>query len=368
MAFSAEMEQMLNKFESEKGITTPVSETNTTEPQIQVDGQQSAQTTNDTTPAAAPVTSVSEDVMLKWYNEKFGTSFKTVQELEQHNTPKPAPKPKTKEEIAEEEEAERREALQWALENKKFKQEDYDKHVIDKSKSPRQIALEVFSNDYKEINPNADASEIEDAFKEEFGEEESENSFRRKIGQKRIAELANGFLKNYETIEKNVDNYREYKTLSEKAKTFKAQVKSVLDELPKEMSFSIPVESLDAKGAPVVQNYDYKLALTPEMTEKLRKVYLEKNTAFETFGAAHREVKNEQIANAAMFDLKSELFDTVVAQIAKEHGQRVKMETLASVRGIPNRQPAQNMPAGVPAPKANEFKMDEAFRRAISQY
>jgi len=280
------------------------------------------------TPAAAtpaPVTPPVEDEDAKFlarYNKIHGTEFESIADI---SKPKHTP---TKEEIEAQENKERIEAFEYALENKLFTKEDYDNSVIAKAKPAEEIAKKIFIEEYKAEFPNAKDSEAEEEFKEFYGLHHEADSARFKLGQKKIKEVADNYMKQFEKIDNHVDSYKEYKTVAEKQKNFKSNLKVVSETLPTEMTFTIPVEGKETGET-------YSFPISEDMKKDIYTEFSKNNWAFNAFDAANSQVKEKDLLEAMKNTLQAKYFTKMVEHVAAEHGKKQRMGLLAELKGVP---------------------------------
>lgn len=286
---------------------------------------------NPTDNPPAPV--VDEDTaFLTRYNKIHGTEFTTIKEI---TNPKPQP---TREEIEAAEQQEKADAFDWALKSGVFKKEDYDKSVIEKSKSARDIAFGLFADEYKAENATAKDDEIEQKFKEFYAEYDEPDTWRHKQGQKQMKKVADEYLKQFNNIDSHYDSYKQYKTVAEKSKAFKSTLKGVAESLPSEITFEIPVEK---EGK--TENIAYAFPVDADMKEDIYKEYSKNNWAFDAFGAAQNEVKAKDLIEAMTGTLNAKYVGKMIQHIASEHGKRMRQDLLAELKGIPVTKPAPSI-------------------------
>lgn len=278
---------------------------------------------------AAPVVAEVEDEDAKFlarYNKIHGTEHQSIKDI---TTSKRNP---TKEEIEEAEKQERLEAFDWALQNKVFDKDTYDKAVVEKAKNPRDIAFALFTEEYNAEFPNSKPEDVEESFKDFYGEYSDADSARYKLGQKRIKETASNYLKQFENIDKHVDSYKEYKTGAEKVKSFKNTLRAVSETIPSELSFEVPVEK-DGK----TENVTYSFPVTDDMKKDIFSEYSKNNWAFDAFNAGSREVKEKDLLSAMQNTIFAKHAIKMVQHVAGEHGKKMRQELLAELAAVPAR-------------------------------
>ena len=346
---SAWMSSILGEGSSEGGTPTPApipqpaNADGNPAPEPAQTGATEGQTANQE-PAPIPAPQASEPAddedarFLKRYNKLHGTEYTSVDEI---GKPKNTP---TKEELEAAERQEKDEALSFALKAGIFQREDYDKYVQDKAKSTRELALAVFSARYAEAFPDAKPGEAEEKFSDYFDEGESETSWKRKLREKEMAELAQSHLSKYDKIEKHVDEYRNVKSMDEQVKSFRKKINEVAETLPSQISFEIPmlVDGKEVKAS-------YPFTVTPEIKAEIAKLYNKNNEGFNRFASNREKPATEsEILKAMESTVTAKYFNDIIAHVASEHGKAV----LQNIKNIPTRQTTPSLPTGGMAPAA----------------
>lgn len=270
------------------------------------------------------------------------------------------PAPKSAEEIQAAIEKEKQDAFQWALANGKTKQEDYDKAILGRAKTNREIALNLFSEEVLAINSKATPAEIEEQFKDAYGEELDEDSPLRKLRQRQMDKLADEYRA---AIGKDIDNiepaYKEYQQSLRHKADYDKQVDEVLQEAPAALNF--PVKYTNAAGAEVEMDLAYEIE--PSDLKQLKKD-MRSEGIYQSMGGAEREFKKAELQEAFNYNLKALAFDKMIAKIASDAANKAAMDTAAHYKSIPARQPN---PSGAPpdsslSTKKMEFTQSERSR------
>lgn len=276
-------------------------------------------------PPAFSFKDLDEKAKLKEINETLGTNFKSLDEA------KPKAPAKTKEQLDAEKEANKAKALEWALGTNKIKKEEYDSAIVEKAKSPRQIALKLFTEELREDNPKITEAEAEEQFKDYYHEEAEEDSPLRKLGIKKMIKTAENYLKSsFGSLDTYEADYEAYTTSEANQENYGRQVKNVIEALPKELKFSVPYKGIDGTETQLeyiipIEDADIKAAkkdfLTPEM--------------YQILGADKEEVADKIIAGELESYIKTKRFNSIIAKIATEHGAKVEQDVLAKLKNIP---------------------------------
>lgn len=281
------------------------------------------------TPAVTPPAEPTDDEILAIFNKRNGTEFKSLDEI----VPKKA---KSKEEAAAEEEKFRADALEWALGTGKLGRDKYEKSIIDKSRTPREIALAAFTANLREEDKDITNEEAEEIFKDTYHEDkEVDNPRLYRLGQKRMADEAAQYLKaNYGDVDGLEDSFREYIDGSEKFKSFNKQVKTFFGAVPTDNS--LEVEYTHANGKTEKLKIDYKVS--EEDVKAIQKQFANEEMFF-ALGADKGEVSEKTMNDAFKFHLKARVFDKALADVAVRSADLAAVETMAYLKGIKVDQP-----------------------------
>lgn len=258
--------------------------------------------------------------------KRTGRKFASLDELRE------PPKAPTKEELEALEVKERTEALEWALGTDKIKKDFYDKSITDKSKSKREIALHLFTQELQGENKDLTAEECEELFSDFYAEGEDEKSWKHIKGAKEMNALADNYLSQYASVDKLPEEYRAYKTTAEKQKTYNKQIKSLVKEIPAELSFKVPYETIDGGTAEL----EYKVPVDESVISKLTAEF----TTPQIFSSLSEE-KPERILTELNFLTRSRMMDKAIPVIMAEHAKRVEMDVMAKLKNARN--PQQNI-------------------------
>jgi len=330
----------------------PAAQTQSSEPQNANQSPAQTQAPEQTAQASAGSEEVSDEELLAKFNKRAGTNFKSLDELK----PKPA---KSKEDIEKEEAQFKNDALTWSIENGKITRDAYDKALVDKSKSPREVALAVFTAQLQEEDKTITTDEAEQIFSDTFHEDKADDKDKAKLyatGQKQIEKIAKDYLKsNYGAID---DIETEYKnSLSDRSKfsSYTDFVKDQFNTLAKAGEFEFEFDGENGKKtAKVTVEFDDK------DVEAVKKQML-KQEMYYALEANKSELSPKQMQETIAFHLKARTFDKAVAQAAKKASESTFLETMAYLKGIkenPVATTVQTTPQGSrPAPSfplANE--------------
>jgi hypothetical protein len=239
--------------------------------------------------------------------------------------------PKTAEEIAEEKEQRKNEALAWALENKKVTKADYDKKNTELSKSDREIALSLFTASQQAEDKDLTAEECEEIFIDTYHESEDASDRLQKIGQKEIAKLAASYRKEnglpdfeseYEGVLQTQGQYKAYKGI----------VKEAASELPKELSFSLDYEAEKGKGT---EKLTYTFPVDQKMIDKIITEYSSGKEFSVRNIESNGKIDKKAILNEMHSQIKARLFDTIIPEMLAKNAEDVGKAVMAKVKNIP---------------------------------
>lgn len=276
---------------------------------------------------------ISDEIILKALNKKNGTKYKSLDEL---SAPK---KELTKEEKEAAEATKKAKALEWALGTERIKREDYESSVVDRQKSDRQIALELFTNELREEDKDITTEEAEERFKDFFNEDAEEKSWRYKKSQKEIEKIAQEYRKGkYSSVDSIETDYESYMQSEQRQEGFGKQVKSVVESLPKELVFEIPYKN--ASGT------DEKMSVSYPVDESdikaLKKAFLGSADMYEVLGADKNDIKDSVLSEEMVTFLRAKNLDKIIQKAATDFAEkRVAEETTAleaRLKGVPSTQ------------------------------
>lgn len=280
-------------------------------------------------PTEAPKTisfkDLDEKTKLKEINEALGTTYKTLEEAR----PKVV---KSKEEVEAEKETRKQKSLEWALGTGKIKKEDYEKSIVLKSKTTRDIALQVFTEELRDEDPKITSEEASERFKDYYREEEDENSPLRKRSVKDMERVASNYLKTHTSAVDTLDTeYEAFEVAEQRATQYGQKVKSVVEEMPKELSFSVPYVGMDGKEVQL----EYKYPLSESDIKAIKKDFLTAEM-YKALGADANDVKDSDLAEEISDYISNKRRKDILLKIVEEHGAKVAKDVEAHYRAIPN--------------------------------
>lgn len=267
---------------------------------------------------------LSDQDKLDAINEQLGTNYKSLAEMR----PKEV---KTKEQVAEEKENKKQKALSWGYDNKKLKLEEYEKSIIDKSKSPRDLALAIFTKELQEENSKTTPEEAEEQFKDYYREELEDNSPIRKLRQKEMDKVVSGYLKeNYGKIDTLEQEYENHETSVQSQENYGRLVKTVSADLPKELTFSVPHITVDG----VETTLEYKFPLDDGDIKDAKKNFLSAEM-YEAMGGDKVSLNDADLSGEMKNYIRSQKIEKIVAAIAMQHAEKSNSELMARLKAIP---------------------------------
>jgi hypothetical protein len=300
-----------------------------TDPQVQDPNpapQGSPEPADPSTPPAPPAPSfdfkaADDETKLKAYNEMFGKNYKSLDEIF-------PPAPASKEELEAAAEEKRKTALAWAISSGKLSQEAIEKAVIAKSKTPRDIAKEVYASELREADPDISDEDIESGFQDFYHEDKDEKSAVRRAALKRMEKVANEYLvastKDYDSVE---SEYEAEAASKQQYGNYTTSIKAIAKEIPKAIKVEVPYQSAD--GSTI--DYSYDIPVDEKVIEAVRKDFLHENT-FKFLGA---DAKAEDIKAEMISAIHGKLLPIVVAEVVRQDRANVEKEVLARLKNIP---------------------------------
>lgn len=286
-----------------------------------------------------------------------GGKVKSLKDLEE------APAKKTAAEIEAEAKAMKEAALAWGLDNKIISQEEYDAAIVGKSKSDRDVALAVFAEEMLAEDKDATPAEIEEAFKDYYGEhlEPTDKIF--KLGQRRMQKIAAEYRKEkFGNVDALDSKYTSHLELQSQYKGYKNTLKSIVAELPKTMDVAVPF--VDVDGAQTELKFSLNVdegvvkklvnELTDEKAFQLRSQY------------SGGKVNDKVLQQEVQFHLKGLLFDQALPAIMEHVAKEVETRTIAIMGNKRNSlQPLNNgqQSTATTTEKKNEYP---ALRNAMA--
>lgn len=312
-------------------VETPQDGVETTVPAA---GQEStiAQTENlNPEPPKAEVEVEDEAKQLAMLNKILGTNYKTLDEAR----PKVE---KSKDEVEAEKAEKKRRALEWAIASGKVSQEDIEKAAVLKSKAQRDIALDLFADEFAEANPSATRQDAEEAFKDFYQEHLEDGNSTKVIAQKRMQKLVEDYVKNntkpVDDIETEYDSHVNHE---QRFGNYNNVVKTIVKAQPKEMKIAVPYTAAD--GAEL--NLEYSIPIDDKTIESVRKEFLHEN-AYYALGAHENDVDPKVLQREINEAIELRVLRAGVQEAFKQHTQRVETDVMARVKNVPVTNTNQN--------------------------
>lgn len=319
--------------------------------------------TNDTQPeptAPAPkidFSKLSDEDKAEMLSALTGGKIKSLDDLN-------PPAPKSKEELAAEAQKKSQDALTWALETGRVKKGDYEKAIVEKAKSNREIALSLFTAQVQEGDPAINDGEAEELFKFQYGEELEPTDRLYKLGQKSIDKIADAYRKdNFGSMDSIDTEYDNFVQTQSDFKSYKANVKKAVSELPKELAVSIPFKNIDGTE----QTLEYKVPIDDKVISKLISD-LSEERAFvlrKTYGEG--KIDEKALTKEFNYHVKAMMYDKVLSEALVQNSKDVEERTLVMLGNKRNpqqslndgKQPLPNAPV-----KTNTYpSLNEAMRK-----
>lgn len=195
----------------------------------------------ETTEAPVLDPDMDEATFLKLYKKMTGKEVSSLDAL------KEPPTPPTAEELAKLAVKEQNESLEWALGTEKITRELYEKSIVERAKSKRDIALAIFAADLRLDDKTLTNEECEEKFTEFYCETEPEDSWKRKRALAQMNGVADNYLSQYNTVDGIGEEYKSYKASAAQQKVYAKQIKAIAQELPKEIPFEYEYKTIDGR-------------------------------------------------------------------------------------------------------------------------
>ncbi len=274
------------------------------------------------TPVVVNYDDMTDEVLLEVMEKRVGKKFKSLDDL------KDPPKALTPEEIKTNEDREATEALEWGLASNKIKKDFYEKGIADKAKNKRDIALSLFTAELQGEDKDLSGEECEERFKEFYGENEEEGSWRHKKGAKEMNSVADAYLSQYSMIDNLTAEYRGEKTKAERQKSFQKQVSAVAKEIPNKLTFEFPYKSVD--GATLDLKYEV------DLDDKVLSQVVKEITGSGMENAFGDNPKVERIAAELNYHIRARMQEKVIPILLEKHGEKVLEDAMVKLKNARN--------------------------------
>lgn len=318
-------------------------------------GQEAAPQEGTQQPAATKSIEEDEELQLKVINKVMGTSYKTLDEA------RPAPK-KSNEEVEAEKTEKKRKALEWAISTGKVSQENIEKSAVLKAKAQREIALDLFTEEFTEVNPDASPKEIEDSFSDFYQEHLSDNSPTRAIAQKRMEKLVSNYVKeNTRSVEDIETEYEAHITHEQRFSNFASKVKEAIKAQPKEFKISVPYVSADGTEMAA----EYSIPVDDKTIESVKKEFSNENVYY-ALGAHENDVDGKTLADEISSTIELKMYKKGLAEAFRQHAEMAAKDTAARFKNIPV-SGATNPFIKTKAPEPTKKPIEHTFNRLASQ-
>lgn len=301
---------------------------------------------------------LSDEELLKITNKRFGTSYKSVDEI------KPVVA-KSKEEIEAENEKFKKDAFNWAVGSGRVKLDDYNKSISEKEKNSRDIALSIFGAQLRLEDAKITNEEIEETFIDTFHEGQMDDNPRLyKIGQNQIASMADGYRSQINSkVEGYEDDYKNVQQVQSRATNYGKQVKTLFEDLAAENNVEIEYEVTPGKTEKVLIPY----SLDKTDMDSVRKQFLS-DDMFLAYGADKDDVDVKKLQAGVEHHLNAKTFKKVLAQVAKKSAETANLNMEAYLKGIKNN-PAPTLQGNltIPVSRVTEPNQYPLLRKAQAQ-
>lgn len=226
----------------------------------------------------------------------------------------------------------------YAIQNKIYDANTLKVYGTDQARTPRDIAMEIFTSIQQAANPGVTPEQIETRFIEHFAEgeltEDGETpSWRATHMQTQMELMKQQYLKNkYEPILNAPNLYRDHVRVEQAARDYSKEVNAQFAGLPAEMTFEV-----DGKS--------YKFKPHPETVTSVKEQFLN-NAQFEIFGqkVPDKNLLQSSINNAIQMADLNRIVDTV----SKAHAAEVLLAEKAGRKNAITREET-NSAVGTPS-------------------
>jgi hypothetical protein len=319
-------------------------------------GQEAAPQEGEKQPAATTKSiEDDEELQLKVLNKVLGTNYKTLDEA------KPAPKKSTEEVEAEKADKERK-ALEWAVSSGKVSKEAIEKAAVLKAKSQRDIALDLFAQEFTEVTPNATEEEIKESFKDFYQEHLEDSSPTKAIAQKRMEKLVANYVKeNTKSVDDIETEYEAHVSHEQRFGNFTSKVKEAIKAQPREFKISVPYTAED--GVEIMK--EYSIPVDDKIIESVKKEFSNENVYY-ALGAHENDVDGKTLAEEISSTIELKLFKKGITEVFKQHAATVEKDVEARHRNIPVSGNTNNFIKNRP-PEAPKKAIEHTFNRLASQ-
>lgn len=265
-------------------------------------------------------------------------------------------KPKSTEEIEAEKQKRKTDALAWAFENGKLKKDEYEKAIVEKSKTDRELALAVFTANLQSEDKNVTIEEAEEIFRDAYHEDAEADSKLFKVGQKEMKNLAESYRKEkFSALDQVEPDYDNFTQTQDQYKSYKGVVKKAIAELPTELTFGVPYKDLNG----VESTIDCKIAVDPKVIAKLTADYTDQKAFLMRNMSAEGKFDEADMRKELEYHMKAMTFDKAIPELLKAHGEEVEKRLMVELGNKKNgAQPLNNgqqNTAGSGAVKTNTY-------------
>lgn len=279
---------------------------------------------NEPTPdPAPPAEDLTEAQVLKAFNKLNGTDYKSMAEIV-------PPKVKSKEETEKEETKFKNDSLAWAFEAKGLDREKYEKSIVEKSKTPRELALASFTAGILAEDSKLSPVEIEELFKDAYHEDKDVDSRLYKIGQQRMKAEAESYLKsNYGELDGIETEYLEHLTGHERYRAYGKQVKEFFGQAPINNEIAFEYTHANGKNESIKIGYE----VTDADIKAVQKQF-ESDDMYFALGASEGKLNEKAMKTAYERLMKAQIFDRAIKDVAMKVADQTALETMAYLKGI----------------------------------
>lgn len=267
---------------------------------------------------------------------------------------------KTKEEIAQEEEQEKTDALNWMFSTGKSTSTDYASALVVKSKENRDIALALFGEELKELNVKITDEEVLEQFRDYYLEDSDEDTTGRKLRVKEMNRLAENYKKEKAGFLDNIlPEYKEFKNKDANKELIGQRIDEAFEVFIPKIAAKATYTSADDKETTFDIDFTLEDSEVKAVKKEVRKSMV---SMLSTLGVEAKDIDPNLINKEIDSVLKSRQFDKAISYFASEAAKKAKMDTEAFHKAIPVRQP--NFTTTTQSTQANKFREFSAEERA----
>ncbi len=190
------------------------------------------------------------------------------------------------------------------------------------------MALSLFTADLQADEKGITAEECEERFKDFYCEDEPEDSWKRKRALIQMNAVADQYLSQYRVVEGITEEFRSFKTESERSKSYNKELNKVAKELPKELSFKLPYTSVDGTEFSVDIVVPVEDGVISKLTKELATARLD-----DVYGD---EFTPEKLATELNYHLDARVLRSALPKIVSDLSAKIEGDILMKLKNARN--------------------------------